>query len=96
MADFSATPRESVGAFRAHGGYGPLWRYGGPKLAVVTPVNGARFGPHNLGTGLLNTTFARTGRWLRMDEPEGFDRIPDEVPARVRAAGALRSRALGK
>jgi hypothetical protein len=93
MADFSATPKESVvGAFRAHGEYDALWRYGGPTLAVVTPANDAQFGLHNLGADLLHTAFRGTGRWLRMDKPDGFDRIPDEVLARVRAAEALRSR----
>ncbi len=97
MTEFSATPKESVaGAFRAHGEYVPLWRYGGPTLAVVTPVNDAQFGLHTLGADLLNTTFTGTGRWLRMDKPEGFDRIPHEVLARVRTAEALRSRDPGK
>ena len=40
--------------------------------------------------------FARTGRWLRMDEPEEFDRILDAFLVRVRATGALRSREPGE
>jgi hypothetical protein len=93
MADFSATPKESVvGAFRAHGEYDPLWRYGGPTLAVVTSVNDAQFGLHNLGADLLHTTFTGTGRWLKMDKPEGFDRISDAFLLRVEAAKSLRSR----
>ncbi len=97
MAGFSATPKVSVvGAFRAHSEYDPLWRYGGPTLAVLTPVNDAQFGLHNLGTDLLHTTFTGTGRWLRTDKSERFDRIPHEVLARVRATEALRSRDPGK
>ena len=97
MADSSATPKESVvGAFRVRGEYDSLWRYGVPTLAVVTSVNGAQVGLHNLGADLPHTTFTGTGRWLRMGKPEGFDRIPDEVLARVRAAAAPRSRDPGK
>ena len=100
MADLSATPKEIVvGSFRAHSEYDPLpalRRYGGPTLAVVTPVNDARFGLHNLGADLPHTSFTGIGRWFRMDKPEGFDRIPHEVLARVRAAEALRFRDPGK
>ena len=53
MAGFSATPKESVvGAFRVRGEYDSLWRYGVPTLAVVTLVNDAQRGPHNLGAAL--------------------------------------------
>ncbi len=62
-----------------------------PALSVVTPLN-AQFGLHNLGADLPHTAFTGTGRWLRMDKPEEFDRILDEFLARVRATGALRSR----
>jgi hypothetical protein len=97
MADFSATPKGSVvRAFRARGEYDLLWRYGGPTLGVVTPVNDAQFGLHNLGADLTHTTFTGSGRWLRMDRPEGFGRIPDEVLARVRATAAPRSQDPGK
>ncbi len=95
MADLSAIPKETVGSFRAHIEYDPLpalRRYGGPTLAVVTPVNDAQFGLHNLGADLPHTAFTGTGHWLRMDKPEEFDRILDEFLARVRATGALRSR----
>ena len=97
MADFGATPKESVvGAFRAHGEYDPLWRYGGPTFAVVTPGNDAQFGLHNLDADLLHTTFTGTGRWLRTDKPEGFDRILDASLLRVEAAVSLRPREPGK
>jgi hypothetical protein len=99
MADLGATSKETIGYFRAHIEYGPLpalRRYGGPTLAVVTPVNGAQFGLHNLGADLPHTAFTGTGRWLRMDKPEEFDGILDEFLARVRATGALRSREPGK
>jgi hypothetical protein len=100
LADLSATPKESVvGSFHAHNEYDPLpalRRYGGPTPAVVTPVNDARFGLHNLGADLPHTSFTGIGRWFRMDKPEGFDRILGEYLARVRATGALRSREPGK
>jgi hypothetical protein len=55
----------------------------------------APFGLHNLGTDLPHTAFTGTGRWLQMDKPGEFSRILDEFLARVRAAGALRSREPG-
>jgi hypothetical protein len=39
---------------------------------------------------------AGTGRWLRMDEPEEFDRILDALLVRTRTTGALRSREPGE
>ena len=100
MADLSATPKETVvGSFRAHSRCDPLpprRRYGGPTLAVVTPVNGARFGLHCLGVGLPHTAVSETGHWLRMDKPGEFDRILDRFLARVRAAEARRSQEPGE
>jgi hypothetical protein len=93
MADLSATPKETVvGSFRTHSRCDPLpprRRYGGPSLAGVTLVNEAQFGLHNHGADLLHITVTGTGRWLRMDKPEGFDRILNEVHAQVRITEAL-------
>ena len=92
-------PSLSVWSFRDHGENGPLpalRRYGGPTLAVVTPVNGAQFGLHCLGVGLPHTAVSGSGHWLRMDKPGEFDRILGGFLARVRAAGARRSREPGK
>src|SRR5918997_5474680 len=95
MADLGVTPKVTpVWPFREHCEYGPLpalRRYAGPTLAVVTPVNGARFGLHCLGVGLPHTAVSGTGHWLRMDKPGEFDRILDGFLARVRAAEARRS-----
>jgi hypothetical protein len=100
MTDLSVTLEEAaVGSFRAHSEYDPLpalRRYYGPTLSVVTTVNFARFGLHNLGSDLPHTAFTGTGYWLRTDKPEEFDRILNEFLARVRAAGELRSREPGK
>lgn len=100
LADLSATPKEFVvGSFRAHNEYDPLpalRRYGGPTLAVVTPVNDAQFGLHNLGADLPRTSFTGIGRWFRMDEPEEFARILDAFLVRVGTTGALRSREPGE
>ena len=100
MADLGATPKvTSVWPFREHCEYGPLpalRRYEGPTLAVVPPVNGARFGLHCLGVGLPHTAVSGTGHWLRMDKPGEFDRILDGFLARVRAAEARRSQEPGE
>jgi hypothetical protein len=99
MADLGATPKVTPCSFREHCEYGPLpapRRYGGPTLAVVTPVNGAQFGLHYLGVGLPHTAASGIGPWLRMDKPGEFDRILDGFLARVRAAGARRSQEPGK
>ena len=99
MADLGATPKVTPCSFREHCEYCPLpapRRYGGPTLAVVTPVNGARFGLHYLGVGLPHTAASGIGPWLRMDKPGEFDRILDGFLARVRAAGARRSQEPGK
>jgi hypothetical protein len=50
----------------------------------------------DFGTALPDAAFTGTGRWLRMDEPEEFDRILDAFLVRVRATGALRPREPGK
>jgi len=96
MADLRATPKETVvGSFRAHSEYDPLpalQRYVGPKLSVITPVNDAPFGLHNLGANLPHTTFTGTGHWLQMDKPEEFNRVLDEFLARIEASGTPRSR----
>ncbi|MCA1716828.1 MAG: hypothetical protein LC781_08215 [Actinobacteria bacterium] len=96
MADLRAAPKETVvGSFRAHSEYDPLpalQRYGGPKLSVITPVNDAPFGLHNLGADPSHTTFTGTGHWLQMDKPEEFNRILDEFLARIEASGTPRSR----
>jgi hypothetical protein len=73
-----------------------LRRYGDPTLAVVTPVNDARFGLHNLGADLPHTAFAGTGRWLQWDKLGEFDRILDAFLARVEAAESLRSAEAGE
>jgi pimeloyl-ACP methyl ester carboxylesterase len=90
MADLRATPKETVvGSFRAHSEYDPLpalWRYGGPKLSIIIPVNDAPFGLHNLGADLPHTTFTGTGHWLQMDKPEEFNRLLDDFVARVETA----------
>ena len=100
MADLGATPKvTSVWPFREHCEYGrlpALRRYEGPTLAVVTPVNGPRFGLHCLGVGLPHTAVSGTGHWLRMDKPGEFDRILDGFLARVRAAEARRSQEPGE
>jgi hypothetical protein len=100
MDDLGATPKvTSVWSFRELCEYGPLpalRRYDGPTLAVVTPVNGARFGLHYLGVGLPHTAVSGTGHWLRMDKPGEFDRILDGFLARVRAAGVRRSQEPGE
>ena len=92
MADLRATPRETVvGSFRAHGTYDPLpalRRYGGPKLAVITPVNDVPFGLHKLGADLPYITFTGTGHWLQMDKPNEFNRILDEFLAGVESGEA--------
>jgi hypothetical protein len=59
-------------------------------------VNIAQYGLLNLIAGLPHTAFTGTGYWLWMDKLEEFDRILDRSLARVRIAGALRSREPGK
>jgi pimeloyl-ACP methyl ester carboxylesterase len=96
MADLRATPKETVVSFfQAQLRYDPLpalQRYAGPKLSVITPVNDAPFGLHNLGADLPHTTFAGTGHWLHMDKPEEFNRILDDFVSRVETAESPRSR----
>ncbi len=95
MADLRATPKETViGSFRAHSEYDPLpalQRYGGPKLSVITLVNAAPFGLHNLGADLPHISFTVTGHWLQMDKPEEFNRILDDFLARVEDSTTPRS-----
>ena len=50
----------------------------------------------DFGADLPDAAFTGTGRWLRMDEPEEFDRILDAFLVRVTAKGALRSREPGE
>jgi hypothetical protein len=50
----------------------------------------------DVGAALPDAAFTGTGRWLRMEEPEEFDRILDASLVRVRATGALRSREPGE
>jgi hypothetical protein len=96
MADLSANPKETVvGSFRTHSEYDPLpalRRYGGPTLAIVTPVNDAMFVLHNLGVDLPHNVFGTIGHWLRTDKTEEFNCILDELIARVRTTRALRTR----
>jgi hypothetical protein len=100
MAHLSVTPNETVvGTFRTRSKYDPLpalRRYGVPTLAVVTPLNDAPFGLHNLGADLPHTACTVPGHGLQMDIPEEFYRILDEFLAWVRATGALRSREPGR
>lgn len=83
MADLSATPKETVvGSFRTHSEYDPLpalRRYGGPTLAVVTPVNDAKFDLHNLGVDLPHNAFGTIGHWLRTDKNRGVQLHPGRV-----------------
>jgi pimeloyl-ACP methyl ester carboxylesterase len=87
MADLWSTPKEAVvGFFRAHRAYDPLpalRRYVGPKLSVITLVNDAPFGLHNLSADLPHTIFTGTGHWLQMDKPDEFNRILDEFLAHI-------------
>ena len=95
LADLEATPKETVvGFFRAQMEYDPLpalRRYRGPKLSVITPVNDAPFGLHNLGANLPHTTFTGTGHWLQMDKPDEFNRLLDDFVARVENAESPQS-----
>jgi pimeloyl-ACP methyl ester carboxylesterase len=90
MADLRATPKETVvGFFRTQLRYDPLPAlrlYRGPALSVITPVNDAPFGLHNLGADLPHLAFTGSGHWLHMDKPEEFNRILDEFLSRVESA----------
>ena len=97
MALPKIAPRDG---WRAAGSLGPSGstasrtrsrRSGGPEISVITPVNDAPFGPHNLCADLPHTIFEGTGHWLQMDKSEELNRILDEFLARVEVSRTSRS-----
>ena len=87
MADLHATPKESVvgyfSALRDYEPLPPLRRYQGSKRSVITPMNDAPFGLHNLGADLPYIILEGTGHWLHMDDPKAFNRILDDFVEQV-------------